>query len=80
MTCFEMYVSAEVTVHTHICTWNKFLLQNLHLFPGATSICLSAREWGPPCLLHAQACPLHPSALEHSPVKAPLRNKEELQK
>lgn len=31
-----------VVVHTHMYTWNKFLLQKLHLFPGATSVCLLA--------------------------------------
>lgn len=61
-TICERWVSA---VYTHIRTWNKFLLQNVHLFPGPISVCLL--ESGALC---ARTCPLHPLGLEHSSVEA----------
>lgn len=61
MTCLEMYVSAEVTVLTPTCTWNKLWLQNFHLFPEVTSVCLLGS--GAACFLRNL---LHPSDFEHS--------------
>lgn len=73
LACLERWVSA---VHTHMCIWNQFLLRNLHLLPGATSVCLL--EGGaqlPLCL----RMPSAPPTLAGAQLRGSPQHRENLQ-